>query len=416
MSKTKSSFRLFVLSVLIFAASCQKKYPSSVSVDESPKAGVSLPGFPLYYPDPRNSMPSNPLQRVVAFDNGSGSNCFLGYDLGTETVTLVQVQGTTLTTLWSTTGLNIDGTIFHFGTNYNTSEEYNDVGGTHMIALDLNGSGHMDHLVVYVSGRGIVKVLQNLGGGLWHAVTNSTTGIGGYDMMNITDKIIAYDLGNGTRSSLICYRPGYGNCWVIQNQPTASSNPNWVGVVKGSGGIGGFDLKGIDDQLIAVDNTPGNMNLVCYRPGVGYVWYLSHNANTTSWTTQYSSRTGFPGVFDFADRKDRMIPFDADGTGTQNYMFCYRPGQKGYWAVVKMNGTTVTSRTPSGDLTSYPMSADPYAILPNWSTPTYAGDRLINFSGNGLGYSSILAYESGYGTADIYYMTSAGSLNFTQIY
>lgn len=401
-----------ILPMLILLAGCQKQQPTSVTVNNQAKAATSLPGFPLSYQN------AGVTQRVIAFDNGSGLNCFLAYDLGTEQVSMIQASGGSYTALWSTTGLNIDGQIFHFGvTSYATYDApMDEVSGTHMIALDFGQNGHLSYLLVYIPGSGIAMLLQNMGNGAWHSLFTSYSGIGGYDLKNGWDKIIAYDLGSGHKNSLICYRPFNGVFWVLQNQPNATNPVNWVAVVKSSGGVGGFDLKGIEDNLIAVDNTPGNMDLVCYRPGNGYIWYLNHQANTTLWTTKWTSRTGFTGTFDFSQWYDRMVPYDADGTGTQNYMFCWRAGSKGYDAIVKMSGSGFAYKTPGGDFSSYPMQANPTYVPPGWSgAPGYA-DHIVPFAGNSYGLGSILCYEPGDNLADIYLLNNPGASSFTFAY
>jgi hypothetical protein len=415
-------YLLWLLSILILGAGCQKELPSSVTVNGRAKGGTAgLPGFSLGSPTPEpiGVKPSTPSQRIIAFDNGSGLTCLLAYDLATEQVTLYQAQGG-LTQLWTTVGLTIDGAPFHFGeSSYRCIDEFNESGGTHLVALDLDGNGHMNYLLLYIPGTGIAKVLQNLGNGNWGTRWQSTTGVAGYDLKSPYDKIIAYDLGSGSKSALICYRPGNGNCWAIQNQPFYISggqgnppilvSPNWVGVVKGSSGIGGFDLKGFDDQIVAVNNTSGNMDLLCYRPFYGNLWYLSHVGNTTVWTARYSSGSGFPG-FGLFNRKDRIIAYDADGVGTQNWMLCYSPGQNGYNALFRMvhnsNGSvSLTSRTlgDGGDFKLYPMTADPYVNPIYGGTATYAGDHILGYNGNDLGLSSLFCYAPGYNLADIFW-------------
>src|SRR6202012_4262538 len=104
--------------------------------------------------------------------------------------------------------------------------------------------------------------------GNFRTIWSSTTGIGGYDLKSDHDKLLAYDISAGTENSLICYRPGNGIFWMVQNEGAG----NFVGVYReGSNGIGGFDLKNGYDQIITQTGTPGNMELVCYRPGGSWV-------------------------------------------------------------------------------------------------------------------------------------------------
>ena len=405
--------------VLLTGPGCHKASMSdSVSLSTQTRAGQGggFPTFPL-------NMTSD---RLVAFDNGSGLNCMIAYDVVGGTVQLIEdAQPPTgnIDALWGpTNGLMVDGVLYPINT-VTPSDEYNEVSGWHIIALDYSDNGRMDHIVAYCSGTGQAMVLSNTGPGTWHALYNSfnsEAGIAGYDLHGPTDKIIAYDMGSGHMDCLVCYRPGTGIFWVLQNQGGNGTTANYVAVVKSSGGVGGYDLKGPTDQIVAayMDNAPatGSENLVLYRPGSEFIWALSHAANTTTWNAIHTSRSGLPaGGLNFSQTEDRMIPYDATGKGYPTWLFCYRPGtvNSGCTAQYTVAGGTFVS-FPSGYITASPVLIDnPYSPL------TYIGDKFIAINGNnGLGNSTLIDYEAGQSFNNLWLMTetNGGGLDYNLAY
>jgi hypothetical protein len=403
----------FIASSLILFSGCKKDvHSSSVALSSSAKASViGLSGFSF----------SLATSRAIAFDQGTGENCILSYDLSTSQMTLtVDNNYTTLQTaippLWTTTGLHMDNAATYFFTSSTVTNNFNEVGGDHIIALDYNGDNHMDCLLIYKPGNGaagtgfIVQQTSTLG--VWHQVANFTSGIGGYDLSSINDKIIAYDLGNNQKQSLICYRPGNGIVWVLQKQSSGA----YAAVYKSTGGIGGFDVKGINDQIITMDYNPGIMYLVCYRPGLGYVWVLSHAANTTSWPATFTSRTGFAGALDMSQTQDRIVSFDANRSGRNDRLFCYRPGSGspsggGLAYVIYMSNTLFSVTVPGGDFPFYPMDATPT------SSNNYVGDKIFGVgAGNTWGLSNLFCYQAGTQNVWIYAETESFLNNYVKVY
>ncbi|TDW96541.1 hypothetical protein [Dinghuibacter silviterrae] len=406
----KHHFNLLLgLSVLILTAGCSKNpLTSSVGLTKGAKAG---------FVSNADWQAPSATGRVIRYDigDGHGSDCLFTYDIGNGHVTLTQVSGTNSTTIYSGTGIPTlnAGTISVSQYNTDCTDNFNELGGVHIIPYDAIGNGHEDHLLLYIPGRGILYLLQYNGNGEWEEDWHSTTGIGGYDLAGATktDKIIAYDYGSGYKNALICYRPGNGYCWVIENTNVVTA-PIWTAVVKGSSGIGGFDLKGTSDQIIAEDYNPGAMDLVCYRPGYGYLWYLTHSANSTNFTATYTTRSGFNN-FNFEDYQDRVFASNISGStaaNADNTLFCYRPGGGNVTVVDAVSGNTVSGGAPPGGFYYYPFSYNPYG-----SPYTYIGDHMLNFAGNGYGNSSLLCYSNGGGSSQVYEY-SPQTQNYTQVY
>ncbi|TDX02323.1 hypothetical protein [Dinghuibacter silviterrae] len=394
-----------IVLLLLMTTGCKKDPVSSLSLKTGARAGspgpLNQPSFLLPYE----------TGRVVAYDqnDGKGLSCLLSYDDGTGVVELSQVTGGTINNLWSSQGVLLDnGGVYTLNQGGPpVTDYYNEIGGVHILPYDATGSGHPNWLLLYIPGESFAALLAPTATpGIWHQYWYSTSpGIGGYDLAGLTDKIIPFEIGgSGPKTGLICYRPGNGFCWVIQNQGTAQS-PTWVGVVKGSSGIGGFDLKGTSDQIITFDTNPaaGNEGLVCFRPGYGYIWILNHNSNSTTFTAVYTTHSGF-GDFTGTHQGDRIIAYDPGGSGLQDHLLCYSPGNPGL--------TVVNYYSTGGAIGSsfgYPMNANPY---PGGGI----GDHLISFQGNGpsWGLSTLIGYQNGTSLAQIYDLN--GSNSYTRVY
>ena len=394
-----------IASALVLTAGCKKSLNSQVNLSNGAKAGFVM-----------NDDWQRPAVsgRVIRYDvgDGNGSDCLLAYDISTGQVSLTKVSGANSTTLYSGSGLS--------GLSVNTDygdviDNYTEIGGVHIIPYDAGGTGHEDHILMYIPSHGILYLLHFVTStGQWAQDWSSTAGIAGYDLASKTDKIISYDYGSGYKNALIVYRPLVGYVWVIENTGTASS-PVFTAVVKSSSGIGGFDFKGELDQLLAVGYNPGAMDLVAYRPGNNYLWYINHHtAYSTSFTTAYTSRSGFPN-FSFADSSTRMIALNESGAASTTYdntMYCYHPGAGGSYSVVDVvSGSTVSGGAPYPYL-YYPFANDPYAPGAN-----YVGDHALAFSGNGLGNSSLLFYANGStSTQSQIYELNTSTSTYTQVY
>lgn len=140
-----------------------------------------------------------------------------------------------------------------------------------LVAYDYYGIGTADHLLAYRPGTGIAFVLENTNGtGNFNAVMTSSTGIGGYDLKSTADRIIAYDYEDtGNLNYLLAYRPGTGTAWIV-GSAYFSFSPSF----QSSTGIGGYDLLSTADRVFAFDytDTGKQADLGLYRPGSGIFW------------------------------------------------------------------------------------------------------------------------------------------------
>ena len=204
-----------------------------------------------------------------------------------------------------------------------------DLGSDKIIAYDYDNSGKMDHLLCYRSGSGLCTILAN-SGGVFTPVFSSSGGIAGYDLRGVSDKIIAFDGDNtGHNNDLICYRPGYGFIWFIRR-----SGSNFVAYQTGNGGVGGYNLADQRDQIIGINfqSVTGSLDcLALYRPGTGIFWTLQRP--TGVWTPRVKITSGGLPGFDLSLSQDRIFTYDyQQANGFESNLFCYRPGG-GIWAV-----------------------------------------------------------------------------------
>ncbi|WP_158602957.1 S1 family peptidase [Jiangella rhizosphaerae] len=110
-----------------------------------------------------------------------------------------------------------------------------------LVAYDYDGSGRMDHLVFYRPDGGWVTILPGLrqAGGGWapapsFVYSNQGGGIGGYDMQDARDRLVAFDNDHrGSPTDLVAYRPGSRTAWVVGRR-TEPGDPD-VTVIRPAG-------------------------------------------------------------------------------------------------------------------------------------------------------------------------------------
>ncbi len=269
------------------------------------------------------------------------------------------------------------------------SAQFNGIGGYDLkstsdqaFAFDYNGTGNLDHIVLYRPGTGTIFIEEKQNGG-YVPVFMSFDGIGGYDLKVASDRIIAFDYtGNGHADHLLCYRPGTGTVWILANQ-----NGEFYPVYNSVNGIGGYDLKSTADRIISFDYDGNGKydHLVLYRPGTGTVFILQ-NTNGT-FTNEVVSFNGIGG-YDLMSPNDRLIAFDYYSIGTADHLLAYRPGNGIAFVLENTNG--------SGNFTAVQTSFNGIGGY-DLKVPT---DRLVAYDYSGMGNQDhLLAYRPGSGVA-----------------
>lgn len=211
---------------------------------------------------------------------------------------------------------------------------------------DYNGSGRLDHLVVYRPGRGQFTVMKK--NGAFSPICSNSNGIalttGNYELKSTADRIFAFDYdGSGKLDHLVVYRQGNANIMIIKKN---AYGINFAIVYQSSAGIDGYDLKGSADRGFAFDyNGTGKLDhLVFYRPGKGAIFIVKKNNDGTFGSVYGQGDPGRGiGPFDLANPADRVDALDFTGSGRLDHLMVYRPGSGLFW-VLKNNRNGTFSR------------------------------------------------------------------------
>jgi hypothetical protein len=141
----------------------------------------------------------------------------------------------------------------------------------HIFAFDYNSSGRQDYLALYRPGTGTFWILKNEQGFFSPVYRKGDPwlGIGDFNLKSSLDSAFALDYnGTGRMDHLVLYRPGSGAIFIIENR-----SGKFVPIYQqgaGGNGICGFDLKSTADVTFAVDPGTRKMTgIMLYRPGTG---------------------------------------------------------------------------------------------------------------------------------------------------
>jgi uncharacterized protein YjbI with pentapeptide repeats len=320
------------------------------------------------------------------------SRCdFTSYTPGTNPPVLAQANLTGAVVPGSLTGVNLAGAVL---AEANLTGA--DLSGP---ATDLAGANFNGHGISY-----------------FDAGPRLGSGIDGFNLSNPVDQIIPYDYdGTGKLDHLVCYRPGpgLGNVSIVR-KVSDQNVPNAFRAAYSQRGIGGYDLGGAADQVIAYDyDGSGHLDhLVCYRPGTGAIFIVQKVSGDDSPSAfkhvyaQGDPGKGIGGYF-LADPADRIIAYDYDGTGKLDHLVCYRPGT--------VTGIIWILRKVSND-------DSPDAFAPVYQGGGIGGydlavpiDQIIAYDLDGTGkLDGLICYRPGWGTIWFIRHKAAGPATLTR--
>ena len=234
-----------------------------------------------------------------------------------------------------------------FSPVYRQGEPGNGIGGYDLSSTsdlifeyDYDGTGKLDHLVLYRPGKGICWILENDSGAFkpkYPPTGSSNLGIGGFDLQSPTDRGFAFDYeSSGKLNYLVFYRPGEGACFILARNGTGFRSVYAEG--QGGWGIGGYDLSSTDDRMFAIDfKSNGKRDHICaYRPGKGIIWILERRGLGFGVVLK---RVGDGlGGYDLSSKDDRAFAFDMNGLGKMDSIVFYRPGTGTIWIVRAVDG------------------------------------------------------------------------------
>lgn len=85
----------------------------------------------------------------------------------------------------------------------------------HAVAVDYDRSGKLDHILLYRPGSGLAVILKNADGTF--SPVYEGRGLAGYDLMSPSDRALALDFeGSGKLDHLVLYRPGTGIARLVR--------------------------------------------------------------------------------------------------------------------------------------------------------------------------------------------------------
>jgi hypothetical protein len=211
---------------------------------------------------------------------------------------------------------------------------YHGIGGFDLLskqdrafAFDFEGTGRLDHIVLYRPGAGVLFILKNTTG-VFTIAFSTFNGIGGYDLKSKHDRVFAFDFNRtGKQDHLVLYRPGDGVLFILAN-----AGGTFAPVFSTFHGLGEFDLKSSRDQIFAFDFDHSGFldHLVLYRPGDGVLFILINNAGVfaIAFVSGDPAKGKYHGVggFDLKSVDDRVFGFDYEGSGNLDHLVLYRPG------------------------------------------------------------------------------------------
>ncbi|WP_298554576.1 matrixin family metalloprotease [uncultured Algibacter sp.] len=261
-------------------------------------------------------------------------------------------------------------------------------------AFDYNGTGKLDHIVLYRPGKGAFFIIKN-DNGIFSPVYQQIdpgNGIGGYDLKSTADRAFAFDYnGTGKLDHIVLYRPGKGGIFILKND-----NGNFYPVYKQhdpGNGIGGFDLKSIADRAFAFDyNGTGKLDhIVLYRPGTGAFFIIKNDSGNFYPVYEQIAPGNGIGGFDLKSPYDKAFAFDYDKSGKLDHIVLYRSGKGTFWVLHIQNGV----------ITPKYFHGDPGNGIGGFDLKSKA-DRAFAFDYNGTGKNDhVVLYRPGKGACFI---------------
>ncbi|MBE1878307.1 S1 family peptidase [Myceligenerans pegani] len=264
-----------------------------------------------------------------------GSRCLAHEDEPAARTTVVRVDG-----LGDWVERNAPALSSQFGWEYRSTTA--GIGGydlassrDRVIAFDYESSGRTDHLLMYRPGSKLLQVVRRNADGTYTRVFRSTSGLGDWVLDNVADRIVALDMeGDGTLDDLLVYRPGVGS-EDVRNVAVYSRDGSGQFVKEYESAWGtvrwgedpqlvpvDFDGDGRLDEVMQYEAGAGGRAAVVAAPSFGYV--MRHTTSLGGWTFGAG---------------DRVVPFDRDHDGKPNDLFVYRPGTAKKYAVLRRSGS-----------------------------------------------------------------------------
>jgi hypothetical protein len=203
-----------------------------------------------------------------------------------------------------------------------------------VFAFDFNSTGISDHLVLHRPSENVFFIVRKKDDGSFEAVPRLTGALTFVPIIPYNPQAFAFDYdGSGKLDHLVLYCPGYQRILICKKKPEQECSSlmdfGLVQVYLSGDGIGGYDLKSPADRAFAFDyDGSGKLDhLVFYRPGKGSCFILKKKDDGKFEALYRQSDPGNGiGGYDLKSPADRAFAFDYDGSGKLDHLVLYRPG------------------------------------------------------------------------------------------
>ncbi|MGW3135002.1 hypothetical protein [Streptomyces sp. NPDC001139] len=228
-------------------------------------------------------------------------------------------------------------------------------------------------------------------------MAGDAAGIGGFDLMDPADRLVAFDFNSsGHNDALLAYGPD--KIWVLAQ--SAEVGQTYAPVFEGAPSTDLFPH--LLDQVVAYDynGTGKEDSLLCYWPGQNDVHlYCRGDGATLAWQKQWTNGIGLP-----MPESVGLVPFDYAGTGNNDHLLYYTLGSPGTAYILKPAPDTPTGFTK--------VNQAPLTTLAGFALTTGVFITPLDYNSSGSS-THLLCYVPGAGK--VYIVTSDKNNGFTAV-
>lgn len=171
--------------------------------------------------------------------------------------------------------------------------------------LDSNNDGR-DDLFFFRPGGNFAGLIRNTTTGF---TGNQSLGFMGFDFMDGNDDVVVLDFNGDNRDDLLMYRPGHGVAYLARSLATGGYSLQ----SGSSSGIGGYDLLDRWDRAVKLDfNNDGFDDLFFHRRGSQAAYMLQSNGAGGFSIAYGGLGIGGTWAYDFTQHQDKAVVLDHD--------------------------------------------------------------------------------------------------------
>jgi hypothetical protein len=213
-----------------------------------------------------------------------------------------------------------------------------------VIAFDYNSTGRLDHLALYRPGAGKIWIVEKRGGGFIPKMFVDAYGIAGFDLSNSNDRMFAFDFNSsGKLDHLVLYRPGTvdgDGIYILKKGPTGYERVATLTNPVIPQFENHLELRHLhtNARVFAFDFTgSGKLDHIVIH-NREIIWIVKKDQSQSNRFVKVND--GGVGINDYIlSSQDQMISFDFSGSGKRDHLVVYRPGS-GLIHIVKKDPAT----------------------------------------------------------------------------